>query len=685
MTKLDAPLSSLKGVGEKTEKLFKKMGVYSVRSMLLFFPRDYRLYPPLSEVNSLESGKTSAVLGTIISSPSLKRYKNFSICMANVETYDGIIEVVWYRMPYLRNLLKRGLPYVFYGRVNVHGSKLRLEQPYIFSPDDYENIRKKPEPVYRLTSGISNKNIIKVVDQALSFLDGSMENLPEYLLAKRNLMSLDEAIRKLHKPESMDDVRAAHDRMAYNEILKFFLEMNLEEAGKTSVKNSFKLEKHEISDQVIERLPFTLTEGQLDALKDIYNDFSSDTVTERLVQGDVGCGKTVIAFLAMVRMAENGYQSAIMAPTEVLAKQHYETFKKYIKEFDLPFTAELLTGSIKAKERTRILSELEKGKTDFLIGTHALIQDAVSYNKLALVITDEQHRFGVKQRKTFLAKGEKPFSILLTATPIPRSLALILYDGMNISKIKTVPSGRQKIKTAVIGIDLRMKAWQMIVHEVECHHQAYIICPLIEASENANGENVTDYEMKLREVLPPEITTGVLHGRLKSDEKQKVLDDFSSGKTDILISTTVVEVGVNVANATVMMVEDAQKFGLSALHQLRGRVGRSSFQSYCILVNTSEKNQHAMERLMTLRNSTDGFFIAEEDLRQRGPGDFHGIRQSGDFGFDTIDIYQDSEILFEAREDADQILKKDPDLTLPEDELLKKLTESGEEKYFTNL
>jgi len=686
MNKLDAPITSIKGVGDKTEKLLNKMGVYSVRSMLLFFPRDYKIYPPLSDLNSLESGETVAILGTIISSPSLKRYKNFNITTAHVETIDGTIEVVWYRMPYVRNLLKRGLPYVFYGRCNVHGFKLRLEQPYIFSPDEYENIRKKPEPVYRLTSGISNKNVIKIVDHALSFLDGSMENLPEYLLKKRNLLSLDEAIRKLHQPHSMDEVRDAHDRIAYNEIIKFFLEMKLEDAKAASIKNTFDLTKHEISDHVIEKLPFSLTEGQKEALYDIYGDFTSDTVTERLIQGDVGCGKTVIAFLAMVRTAENGYQSAIMAPTEVLAKQHYETFKSYIEEFDLPYKAELLTGSIKGKERKRILNELEEKEIDFLIGTHALIQEGVTYNKLALVITDEQHRFGVKQRKDFSAKGDRPFSILLTATPIPRSLALILYDGMNITKIKTIPSGRQKIKTAVIGTDLRMKAWQMIVHEVLCHHQAYIICPLIEASDNADGENVIDYEMKLKEVLPPDITTGVLHGRLKNDEKQKVLDDFASGKTSILISTTVVEVGVNVANATVMMIEDAQKFGLSALHQLRGRVGRSSFQSYCILVNTGDpKNKQAMDRLLTLKNSTDGFFIAEEDLRQRGPGDFHGIRQSGDFGFDAIDIYQDSKILFEAREDADLILEKDPDLSLPQDELLKKLAESGDEKYFTNL
>ncbi|MCR4781895.1 MAG: ATP-dependent DNA helicase RecG [Lachnospiraceae bacterium] len=683
---LDSPLKTLKGVGEKTENLFNKMGVYTVRDILSFFPREFKEYPHPKTIDDLNVGEMASVLGMVIRPIVVRRFRKFSISLGVLETENGVIEVVWYNMPYIKNTINRNMPYIFYGKVSEKNGVLRIEQPALFEPGEYENIRKKPVPIYRQTKGLKNKAITKVVTQALSGVDEISDDMPSYLLEKRNLLSLSSAIKLMHSPDSLEDLVKARDRFAYTELLEFFLEAKSLENGMDVIPNHFNLEKHEITDKVKSCLPFELTEGQEEAISDIFSDFSSEYITERLIQGDVGCGKTVVSFIAMLRMAENGYQSALMAPTEVLATQHYEGFLSDIEKYDLDFKVALLTGSTSKKDKDSIYERLASGDIDFVIGTHALIQDKVSFKKLGLVITDEQHRFGVKQRKVFSDKGDTPFSILLSATPIPRTLALVLYDGMNITQIRTLPKNRQKIKTAVVDPSLRTKSWQMIVSEIQKGRQAYIVCPLVSESENSEGENVIDYEMKLKEVLPDSIKTSVLHGKMKPDEKEEVISRFASGEISILVSTTVIEVGVNVPNATIMMIEDAQRFGLSSLHQLRGRVGRGADQSFCILVNSAPKqNENAKKRLMCLKESNDGFFIAEEDLKLRGPGDFRGIRQSGEMGFTIVDIYQDANLLNEAKEDCEEILKEDPALKKPENQIFLVLKERGKNKIFTNL
>ena len=682
----DSPVSTLKGVGEKTEQLFNKMGVYTVRDILSFFPRTYMEYPERTAVDDLVPGQMCAVLGMVIRPLQVRRFKKFVITLGALETEDGVVEVVWYNMPYLKNTLNRNMPYVFYGRVGEKNGVTRIEQPTLFIPEEYENVRKKPVPIYKQTTGLKNKAISKVVDQALMGIESLEDDFPDFLREKRNILLKKDAIRLMHRPSTLSDLVEARNRFSYLELLEFFLEMKSADDGLDKVLNSYAFSQRSVFDSVIEKLPFELTDGQKEVLSEIVTDFNSEYITERLIQGDVGCGKTVIAFLAMVYMAENGYQASLMAPTEVLATQHFEGFVRDIEAFGLPFKVALLTGSTTAKDRRDILSGIKSGEIDFLIGTHALIQDGVDFKKLGLVITDEQHRFGVKQRKVFADKGDYPFSILLSATPIPRTLALCLYDGMNISRITSLPKNRQKIKTAVVDPSLRTKSWQMIVSEVLKGRQAYIVCPLVSESENMEGENVIDYEMKLREVLPPSISIGILHGKMKPEEKDGVISRFASGEIQILVSTTVIEVGVNVPNATVMMIEDAQRFGLSSLHQLRGRVGRGEHQSYCILMNSAPKsNENAAKRLNCLKESTDGFYIAEEDLRLRGPGDFRGIRQSGEMTFSIADIFQDAALLQYAKEDAEEILNKDPELTEPEDEYFRILRDRGRNKVFTNL
>ena len=418
-------------------------------------------------------------------------------------------------------------------------------------------------------------------------------------------------------------------------------------------------------DGLIEKLPYKLTNAQLRVLAEVQRDMRSEHVMQRLIQGDVGSGKTILAFLAMADAAHNGYQSAIMAPTEVLARQHYESFTGLCEEFGLDYPVILLTGSMTAKQKKEAYRRLEEAPDALVIGTHALIQEKVLYQNLALVITDEQHRFGVKQRESFSEKGSKPHILVMSATPIPRTLAIILYGDLDISVVDEVPAKRLPIKNCVVDTRYRPKAYQFIEKEVEAGHQAYVICPLVEESENMEAENVTDYAKRLKEELPEHIRVGILHGQMKPAQKNEVMEQFAANEIQVLVSTTVVEVGVNVPNATVMMIENAEHFGLAQLHQLRGRVGRGDAQSYCIMVNVSGSKE-SMKRLDILNKSNDGFKIASEDLKLRGPGDFFGIRQSGEIQFALADIYQDAYTLQKASGEVQALLEEDPDLLMEE-------------------
>jgi ATP-dependent DNA helicase RecG len=580
------------------------------------------------------------------------------------------LELVWFRLSYIKNSLHPGENYVFYGKVQHKNGRFVMEQPAIYTPEKYEAMEHLLLPVYTLPKGLSNQLMLKAERSVLEEEHLFRDYLPTELREKHQLCEYNYAIKQIHFPDDMETLIEARKRLVFDELFLFILNLQYQKEKKEKEKNQFSFQSDDFVEQLIEKLPYKLTNAQLRALSEVRTDMRSDYVMQRLIQGDVGSGKTIIAFLAMADTAHNGCQSAIMAPTEVLARQHYESFQSMCEIFGLDFPVILITGSMTAKQKKLAYQEILDHPDALIIGTHALIQEKVIYQNLALVITDEQHRFGVKQRETFSEKGTKPHILVMSATPIPRTLAIILYGDLDISVVDEVPAKRLPIKNCVVDTRYRPKAYQFIGKEVAAGHQAYVICPLVEESENMEAENVTDYAKRLKEELPDTIEIGLLHGQMKPAQKNDVMERFAANEIQVLVSTTVVEVGVNVPNATVMMIENAEHFGLAQLHQLRGRVGRGDAQSYCIMVNCSNSKE-SQKRLDILNQSNDGFKIASEDLKLRGPGDFFGIRQSGEMQFALADIYQDAYIMQRASEEVADILGKDPELSSEDHKNLK--------------
>ena len=666
-------ITSLKGIGEKTKELFAKMGVYTVGDILLHFPRTYIRYPkmePIDEISSLTE-ENHAIVAQVRTSPVVKSTRRMQLTLLTIGSVGHKMQLIWYRQPYIRNNLKANQYYVFYGKVTIKEGKYVMEQPVIYEPQAYTQMEDMLFPVYSLTGGVSNNLMIKTIRQALAEKDMLYDYLPTDVREKYALCEYNYAIKQIHFPDSFDTLIEARKRLVFDEFFLFILGMQYQKEQKKRESNAFSFREPEIIEECIEKLPYELTGAQKRALDDVIRDMQSPYVMQRLIQGDVGSGKTIVAFLAMAWTAASGYQSAIMAPTEVLARQHYESYCQMSEQFGLHFPIVLLTGSMTAKEKRLAYQTLDEEKDALVIGTHALIQEKAIYSNLALVITDEQHRFGVRQRETFAEKGRRPHILVMSATPIPRTLAIILYGDLDISVIDEVPARRLPIKNCVVNTGYRPKAYTFIEEQVRAGHQAYIICPLVEGSENMEGENVTDYAGKVKSELPSDIEVGVLHGKMKNDKKNEIMNLFAQNKVQVLVSTTVVEVGVNVPNATVMMIENADRFGLAQLHQLRGRVGRGDAQSYCIMINTSQ-SKNAKKRLEILNQSNDGFKIASEDLRLRGPGDFFGIRQSGDLAFQLADIYQDAPVLQQASEAVSSILAEDPDLAMESHTILQR-------------
>lgn len=652
-------INSIKGIGDKKAKLYEKLEISTIRDLLFHFPRTYHIYPEIDNNLLDNDGSVAAIPAKIIRKPVTRKTRRMTITVAKAVAFGDELELLWFRMPYISNKLINQNDYIFYGKITKTGPfQWKMEQPEIFTLQEYNKLIGRMLPVYSLTKGLTNNAVSKAVESSFLYLDKDLDFMPRYLLEKYNYENLYDALHTIHFPNTIKELGESRNRLVYDEFMLFFLQMYSSNHNILEPSNSYILPKEEYFNKVKSSLPFSLTDGQSETLKEIMDDFKGEIVTQRLIQGDVGSGKTIVAFLSMLFMVENGYQSAIMAPTEVLAIQHYNSFNEMIEEYNLPFETVLLTGAMTAAEKKKQRAKIKTGGPLFIIGTHALIQDSVEYDNLGLVVTDEQHRFGVKQRKVFSSKGTDPFVLVMSATPIPRTLALILYGDMKVSMIKDVPKTKLPIKNCVIKENSRKSAYQFIMREIENGHQAYIICPLVDASEKTEAENVTDYSDKLSEILPDKVKIGVLHGKMTPAAKTKVMDEFLNKEIDILVSTTVVEVGVNVVNATVIMIENANRFGLAQLHQLRGRVGRGKWQSYCILMDDSK--EEASKRLEILNNSNDGFYIANEDLKLRGPGDFYGIRQSGDFRFKIADIYQDANIMKNAAKDAQNIISEDP-------------------------
>lgn len=650
----------VKGIGEKTEKLFQKLGVYTTDDLIEFYPRNYDMYQAPIRVFELDNQSVAAFHCVIVTTPVIRQVRKLSILILNAKDEDGEnITVKWYNMPFLKNKFRIGQHYVFRGKVsknNFYGKdrnngKITLEQPEIYLPEEYAGKQGTLFPIYRLTEGLSNKIVTKSVKQVIENEFAGYEFLAEEILQKYHLMGYQTAILKIHFPETEEEMQEARRRLAFNEFFLFLMALHRFKEEEGVVLNEYPVDDFKRTDAFLESLPYELTGAQKKVIVQMRNDFSGKRPMNRLIQGDVGSGKTIVALTGLMDIAFQGYQGALMAPTEVLAVQHYESISKMLEENNIPLRVELLTGSMKAKEKRQAYERIELGISDIIIGTHAIIQDAVRYYNLALVITDEQHRFGVKQREKLSNKGLYPHIMVMSATPIPRTLAIILYGDLDVSVIDELPVGRQPVKNCVVGREYRPNAYRFLAEQVHQGHQCYVICPMIEENENLESADVISYAEILRENLPDDIRVEYLHGKMPPGRKNEIMECFAANEIQVLVSTTVIEVGVNVPNATVMMVENAERFGLASLHQLRGRVGRGKAQSYCIFISTSDKAE-TKKRLEILNKSNDGFEIADWDLRLRGPGDFFGIRQSGDMDFKIADIYSDAKTLQEAAEAA---------------------------------
>ena len=665
------PLRELKGVGEKTEKLFQKIGITTAEELLRYYPRTYDIYEEPVEIASAEEDKTVSIRATIATGIYINQIRNLQVLTTTVADASGRLPVAWFNAPYLRGTLKKGSVFILRGKIIRKKGRPQMEHPEIFTPAAYEEIIHSMQPVYGLTKGLSNKMITKLVHQILDTRPLHGEYLPEEIRERYQLADANYAIRTIHFPKNMQELLTARKRLVFDEFLLFVLAIQLLKEKIEEAPNTFPMKPVWTTEEIIEGLPYDLTGAQKNVWHEIERDLSGHKLMSRLVQGDVGSGKTVIAFLAMVLSAENGFQSALMVPTEVLANQHYEGFLRLMEEQNIASCHPvLLTGSTTARQKREIYQKIADGEVNVIIGTHALIQEKVEYKNLGLVITDEQHRFGVRQREALTTRGNPPHVLVMSATPIPRTLAIILYGDLDISIIDELPAKRLPIKNCVVGTSYRPKAYSFIEKQVQMGRQAYVICPMVEESEGLEAENVTDYARKLQEILPGEIKVEILHGKMKPKEKNRIMEAFASGEIQVLVSTTVVEVGVNVPNATVMMVENAERFGLAQLHQLRGRVGRGEHQSYCIFIQGNNE-ENTSKRLKILNESNDGFYIAGEDLKLRGPGDLFGIRQSGLMEFKIGDIYNDAGILKNASEAAGEILALDFDLILPQHKALK--------------
>ena len=647
-------LNNLKGIGEKTEKLFYKAGVEKVNDLLRYYPRYYDVFEEPVLIRDLECDRTQAIMGTVVREVSVKRVRNLQVVTGYLRDERGdAIKATWFNSPYLKGKLTIGSTFIFRGFVKENYSNFSIEQPKIFGIAEYNKKKGEMQPVYPLVSGLTNNMVQKAVKQALKLVE-TEEFLPEKIRNKYGLEGLQQAIEHIHYPTDKNQLYSARKRLIFDEFFMFIYNIRNLKDKNTEIHNRHILEEPKEVKTLINNLPYELTNAQKRTWEEIKRDISSTKVMNRLIQGDVGSGKTIIAFFALITAALNNGQGAMMAPTEVLARQHYDNLIELIKEHNINVNPVVLVGSMTAKEKREAYKVIESGDADIIIGTHALIQEKVNYNNLTMVVTDEQHRFGVRQREAISEKGEHPHIMVMSATPIPRTLAIIMYGDLDISVIDELPANRLPIANCVVGTDYRPNAYDFMTKQIAKGRQVYVICPTVEYSEAVEGENVIEYAEKLKRIMPVSVNIEFLHGRMKPAEKNEIMDRFANNQIQILVSTTVVEVGVNVPNATVMMVENAERFGLAQLHQLRGRVGRGKYQSYCIFINGSGKKE-ALERLNILCKSNDGFLIANEDLKLRGPGDFFGVRQSGDFEFRLGDIMNDANILKQASEAVELI------------------------------
>lgn len=645
----DIPIENINGIGNKRGQLYRKLGIDTVGALVRFYPRTYEDWSNPSDISTAEIGQTCCIKATVSTPPHEHRVAGGKL-LVNLRVSDGysFMKIVFFNNRYIKSMLSVGIEYLFYGKVTSNNAIKEMINPTFSKVTDGGIIH----PIYSQVMGLTTKQIEVASRKALNMLPNVVKDpIPEYIRNKYDLIGLKDALIKIHFPDSTDDIYKARKRLIFEELLVLVLGLHSIKSVPSEL-SGVKINSDYLDD-FVELLPFKLTNAQLSAIKDCVNDMMSNKkAMNRLVQGDVGSGKTMVAAAVAYICVKNNYQAAMMAPTEILAQQHYQTFKKLFSKSGI--RVELLTGSMTAKSKKSIITDLENGSIDFIIGTHSLISESVVFNKLGIVVTDEQHRFGVRQRADLLSKGANPHLLVMSATPIPRTLALMIYGDLDISIINELPPGRQIVETFLIDDSKRMRAYNFLIQHIERGRQCYIVCPAVENTETGLI-GVEEYAQELKERVFKNYSVGILHGKMKPAEKDSIMSDFLNGKIDLLVSTTVIEVGVNVPNAVIMMVENAERFGLSQLHQLRGRVGRGEHKSYCILVSNAN-GEDAQRRLKALCSTNDGFKIADEDLQLRGPGDFFGSRQHGLPELKIADLAENINTLHEAQAAAKEIM-----------------------------
>jgi len=648
-------IKSLVGVGEQRAKSFEKRGIKTIEDLLYFFPRDYENRKEVKEISECFAGESVCVKGQVMFPVTETRIrKNMTIYAMIICDDSGAMTVIWYNNKYVKNQFRTGEEYMFFGKISQKGGKRELVNP-VYEKPEKRKYTGRIVPIYPLSGNKTQKIVHTAMESAMIAMGELREYLPKFLRERYNIAELNFSMRNIHFPENFEDYRIARRRFVFEELLTLQLALLLKR-GRTDKETRDMFKDVACRDIMIEKLPFKLTGAQNKVIEEICRDFQKTVPMNRLVQGDVGSGKTAVAAVAMYVAVQNGYQSAIMAPTEILATQHFETFKSFLAGTEIRIC--LLTGS--SKKKKELYEKIKNGEYDIVVGTHALIQKDVEYKKLGLVIADEQHRFGVAQRAELADKGENPHVLIMTATPIPRTLAFILYGDLDISVIDELPPGRKPVATYAVGESMRQRIYAFLKKNVDKGMQAYVVCPLIEETESMDLKNATEIRDRLQKSFP-DVNVGLMHGKMKAKDKDDVMHRFVSGDIKILVSTTVIEVGVNVPSGNMMIIENAERFGLSQLHQLRGRVGRGSEQAYCVLF-CHGNNEITKKRMETMCMSNDGFYISEQDLKLRGPGDFFGTRQHGLPDMKIANLFEDMDILKNAQEAVAEILKDDPEL-----------------------
>ncbi len=653
----------VKGVGEARVALFEKLGIRTLYDLLTYYPKDYEDRSKIKNIADLEHGETCSFEGTIVSNVSEARpRRGMFISKVSIQDSTGKITAVWFNQQYVKNSLLVGVNYIFYGKIDRKLNKPQIINP-VFERSDNKALKKslKVLPVYSLTKNLGQNVIRTIMLEAIDSLRnvGLADMLPKELKEEHRLQDFFESIKQIHFPDSLAKQEEARFRLVFEELFLLQLGLLNYKALSTAAAKGICFCKTPEMGEFVSSLPFALTGAQKRVMQEVERDMESQRVMNRLVQGDVGSGKTIIAVLALFKAVRNGYQGAFMVPTEILAEQHFKSVKPLFERYNI--TVELLSGSQPKKQKQSIFEAIKAGDIDIVIGTHALIEDSVEFNKLGLVVTDEQHRFGVRQRAVLAEKGENPDVLVMTATPIPRTLALILYGDLDISIIDELPPGRKPIKTYSVNEAMRERINNFIREKVREGRQVYIVCPLVEESEEIEAKSAVVTAEDISNNVFKDLRVGIIHGKMKAKEKEAIMKSFVSGEISILVSTTIIEVGVNVPNATLMVIENAERFGLAQLHQLRGRVGRGAEQSYCVLFNQS-KSQVSRERMKIMSQSNDGFVISEKDLEIRGPGDFFGTKQHGLPELKIANLYKDIEIMKLAQENVKSLLEEDNNL-----------------------